>query len=274
MTGFTSITENGDGVRGETSSEYRVAGVAGIATNHFGRAAGVIGESASGPGIFGRGIRDAGVVGYHGDPELSETTVANDASKAGIFGASDSGAGILGYTTDPDSPAVYSFGLLRALALGGPFSAEFDGDIKVVGDIQLSGADCAERFDVGEGEDITPGTVVVVDHDDAIRECRDPYDTRVAGVVAGAGPLRPGIVLNSPSASANGTSVSLVGRTYCKVDGQYGGISIGDLLTSSGTPGHAMRAADQKRSFGATIGKALGHWRGDCGLIPILVALG
>ena len=67
--------------------------------------------------------------------------------------------------------------------------------------------------------------------------------------------------------------VGLVGKVYCKVDAQYGAIRVGDLLTTSATPGHAMKAADAVRAFGAVIGKALRNHDTGLGMIPILIAL-
>jgi hypothetical protein len=45
------------------------------------------------------------------------------------------------------------------------------------------------------------------------------------------------------------------------------------MLTTSSTPGHAMRATDPGRAFGAVIGKALGSLPSGRGLVPVLVAL-
>jgi len=65
----------------------------------------------------------------------------------------------------------------------------------------------------------------------------------------------------------------LVGKVYCNIDAQYGAIEVGDLLTSSSTPGCAMKASDVFKAFGAVIGKALCGLADGCRLIPILVAL-
>jgi hypothetical protein len=64
-----------------------------------------------------------------------------------------------------------------------------------------------------------------------------------------------------------------MGRVYCKVDSRDGAIEVGDLLTTSPTPGHAMKAADPMKAFGAVIGKALEPISRRMGMIPILVAL-
>jgi hypothetical protein len=64
-----------------------------------------------------------------------------------------------------------------------------------------------------------------------------------------------------------------VGKVFCKVDAQYGAIAVGDLLTTSPTLGHAMKATKPHKAFGAVIGKALRPLQDGCGLIPILIAL-
>ncbi|MHB8674710.1 MAG: hypothetical protein ACYDAK_13670, partial [Candidatus Limnocylindrales bacterium] len=68
-------------------------------------------------------------------------------------------------------------------------------------------------------------------------------------------------------------SVALVGKVYCKVDADYGPVDVGDLLTTSPTPGHAMKADDRNRAFGAVIGKAMASLDSGSSLVPILVAL-
>jgi hypothetical protein len=65
----------------------------------------------------------------------------------------------------------------------------------------------------------------------------------------------------------------LAGTAYCKVDATYGGIQVGDLLTTSPTPGYAMKVTDASRAFGAVLGKALRPLASGTGLVPVLVAL-
>ena len=45
------------------------------------------------------------------------------------------------------------------------------------------------------------------------------------------------------------------------------------MLTSSPTQGHAMKAIDHGRAFGAVVGKALRPLDSGRGLIPILITL-
>jgi hypothetical protein len=140
-------------------------------------------------------------------------------------------------------------------------------------DVVLTGADCAEQFDAVGPEAIEPGTVLVIDDCGALQPCRKAYDRRVAGVVSGAGSFRPGIVLDRRADSSGRATIALVGKVFCKVNADYEPIGVGDLLTTSPTPGHAMRTADPRQAFGSVIGKALAGRDEGCGLIPILVAL-
>ena len=138
------------------------------------------------------------------------------------------------------------------------------------GDIKLSGADCAEEFLVC-AYDITPGTVLVIG-DGNLRPCKEPYDRRVAGIVSGGNGYSPGIILDRVGGT-NRMPVALTGKAYCNVDAQYGPIEVGDLLTTSPTPGHAMKARDPAMSFGAVLGKALAPLPSGKGMVPVLVSL-
>jgi len=64
-----------------------------------------------------------------------------------------------------------------------------------------------------------------------------------------------------------------MGKVFCKVDAQTSPVEVGDLLTTSATPGHAMKAEDPTKAFGSVIGKALRPFKEGAGLIPILIAL-
>lgn len=147
------------------------------------------------------------------------------------------------------------------------------GNIAVNGDIRLLNADCAEDFDICESADAEPGTVMVLGDDGALQPSSEPYDKRVAGVVSGAGQYRPGIVLDKLETGRPRKPIALMGKVYCKVDAGFGEIAAGDLLTTSPTPGHAMKVADPSRALGTVIGKALRAFREGQGLVPVLIAL-
>jgi hypothetical protein len=126
---------------------------------------------------------------------------------------------------------------------------------------------------VRDASTVEPGSVLVIDDTGQLRESTAAYDRRVAGVVSGGGSFGPGIVLDRQRSLSDRKPVALVGKVYCKVDADCGAVAVGDLLTTADTPGHAMKAADPQRAFGAVIGKALAPLPCGRGLIPILVAL-
>jgi hypothetical protein len=141
------------------------------------------------------------------------------------------------------------------------------------GDIILRNADCAEDFDIADANDVSPGTVMTIGEDGRLLESWRPYDRCVAGVLSGAGDLKPGIVLGRHEETPGRRPIALTGRAWCRVEGRTAPIAVGDLLTTSSIPGVAMKAADPTRAFGAVIGKALAPFASGEGSIPILVAL-
>lgn len=149
------------------------------------------------------------------------------------------------------------------------------GNISLTGDITLTNADCAEDFDISVGSEmIEPGTVMVLGEGEKLQQSQIAYDKRVAGVISGAGNYKPGLILDKQESSSNlRLPIALMGKVYCKVDASYGAIEVGDLLTTSPTPGHAMKADNPLKAFGTVIGKALRPLAEGQGLIPVLVAL-
>jgi hypothetical protein len=65
----------------------------------------------------------------------------------------------------------------------------------------------------------------------------------------------------------------MVGIVPCKVSAENGSIQRGDLLTTSDTPGHAMKVTDRSGAIGAILGKALAPLESGTGIIPVLVML-
>lgn len=156
---------------------------------------------------------------------------------------------------------------------GGGFSGSgvlIDGN---AGDVILQNSDCAEDFEISPTEKVDPGTVMALNDDGKLVQGKQPYDKRVAGVISGAGDLKPGLILGRQVGHVDRVPIALMGRVNCKVDADYKPIDVGDLLTTSATPGHAMKASDPIKSFGSVIGKALRPLKVGCDLIPILVAL-
>ena len=67
--------------------------------------------------------------------------------------------------------------------------------------------------------------------------------------------------------------MALSGRVYVQADAAFGAIQPGDLLTTSDTPGHAMKVADYAKAQGAILGKAMSGLKEGKGLVLVLVTL-
>jgi hypothetical protein len=140
--------------------------------------------------------------------------------------------------------------------------------------VQLgTGLDYAEGFDVSEADQVKPGAVLVIDakNPGKLALSSRAYDRKVAGIAAGAGGLDSGVKLGTGQFDH---SVALAGRVYCNVDATEVGVEAGDLLTTSDTPGYAMKVTDYSRAQGAVLGKAMESLeQGKRGQILVLVTL-
>ena len=136
------------------------------------------------------------------------------------------------------------------------------------------GADLAEPFQMSEDE-IPKGSVVVIDQENPghLKLSTEAYDTRVAGIVSGANGVKPGISLHQEGALEGGENVALSGRVYVQADATTGAIKPGDLLTTSDTPGHAMKVGDHAKAQGAILGKAMTGLKEGKGMVLVLVTL-
>jgi len=140
--------------------------------------------------------------------------------------------------------------------------------------LEIMGADVAEKFPVSEP--VEPGMVVEIDpeHAGQLRSSREAYNRRVAGVVSGAGDLPTGIVLAHLPGQESAPAIAMSGRVWVHCDTSNGAIEPGHMLTTSDTPGHAMKVTDYARSQGAIIGKAMTSLEnGGTGLVLVLVSL-
>lgn len=140
------------------------------------------------------------------------------------------------------------------------------------------GADISEPFHINpSGAAPQPGHVVCIDpgNPERLTLSTTPYDRRVAGIISGAGGVKPGITLRQEGTVADGTHpVALTGRVYVWCDADEGGrIAAGDLLTTSATPGHAMKANDANRLVGTVLGKAMTSLDSGRGLVLVIVGL-
>jgi hypothetical protein len=262
--------------------------------------AGVSGESDTSPGVYGRSA--ATVVSATAPPPPPRAGVTGESDTSpGVYGGSQSFDAVVGETSSNAHAGVTGRNLtttggVGVYGVGGQYAGKFDGAVQVNGNADVTGtlnangdahvtgtmyakvdvvlgSDCAEDFDVAPMAEVEPGTVMILSDNGALRMSQCPYDKKVAGVISGAGDYKPGLILGRSERSQKRMPLALLGKVYCKVDAQYAPVGVGDLLTTSPTPGHAMRVVDPLKAFGAVIGKALRPLQSGTGLVPILVTL-
>lgn len=296
MPTFQAPVEVSDSLSGSTPITGTIIGNPAIGDPELGPVSGVIQASSiqlyTYPGPNG-GQQTISLLGP--DQSISAGSISTPGFVAGAGGVTlNQGANltvIQGSLTVQDQTGSFAFSVAQSPATGamtvtfvsggpgaslsadGSGTLQLGGSMQVNGDILLPAADCAEEFDVAAAEEIDPGTVMVLGDDGALYISKIAYDKKVAGVVSGAGKFRPGMILDRRDSSGRRLPIGLVGKVYCKADARYGQIEVGDMLTTSPTPGHAMKAVDPAKAFGCVLGKALGPLSQGRGLIPMLISL-
>lgn len=193
---------------------------------------------------------DGGTVGVYG---MSDTI--------GVYGVTDSSSsyqcGVVGYNSDSGNLGY----------IGCPnYGLYTPDDAKVAGELIVedgcTGCDIAEHF---IGDNLEPGDVVVLDPTTfrSVKKTTEPYNKLAAGVVS----TDPTIIMGID----DGVPIALSGVVPTKV---IGTVHLGDLLTTSSTPGYAMACADYELCAGAIIGKAMEENTRGKGVITALVMLG
>ena len=197
--------------------------------------------------------------------------VIGDGTRGLVFGVASTGGGA-------GASRIWTKGGSEFLALGGATSGDvltingvnvgINGPLTVNGIasthklVVTGGSDVAEPYNIAAGA-VAPiaGYVVAIDRAriGQMRVADKEYDTTVSGIISGANGVEPGITLTQKGTVADGSlPVASVGRVWCWCDADAGGaIAAGDLLTTSATLGHAMKANDARRERGAILGKAM-----------------
>ncbi len=148
----------------------------------------------------------------------------------------------------------------------------------ITGVLQITGGgDLSEQFNVNATDAAPgPGMVVCIDPQNAgeLVVSQEAYDRTVAGVISGAGGVRPGMLMGQRGSEADGEHpVALTGRVYVWADASAGPIEPGDMLTTAEVPGHAMKVTDFGKAQGAILGKAMSSLASGKGLVLVLVSL-
>ncbi|MCI0397074.1 MAG: hypothetical protein L0332_00315 [Chloroflexi bacterium] len=136
-------------------------------------------------------------------------------------------------------------------------------------------ADFAEMLPAVAG--LAPGDVLVIGPDGRLMRSSEAYQASVAGVYS----TQPGFVGGQPVEGEleDHVPLAVVGVVPVKASAENGPILPGDMLTTSATPGHAMRAEPLEIDgftfypSGVVIGKALEGLDKDTGVILMLVVL-
>jgi hypothetical protein len=306
-TGVNGESVSSHAMLGTTSGGGSVSGVYGSSSGANGN--GVIGEANNGPsanGVWGKSANGRGVVGTSLSGNAIWAQSSGQARNAATLRADNvnSSQGMAAYLTNMSNFATAHFAnsnngeVLYLQANGGPFiravdhaesatlfSVNYDGTT-VTKVLQITGgSDFSEQFEVNEApaagspasaSPIQPGLVVSIDpaSPGKLIVSRQAYDRRVAGIISGAGGVKPGMMMGQAGSIADGSHpVALTGRVYCRADASNGSIEPGDLLTTASTPGHAMKVTDPAKAQGAIIGKAMTALKEGKGLVLVLVTL-
>jgi hypothetical protein len=263
-------------------------------TNGVGRAL-VDGYGANGGGTFiayqNDGSIGAYILGDDGGAGSIYLYNTNSAQRISLDGQSVGGGGEISVRDGDGSETVEILGAEFAgdggqIALrraDGVTTILIDGDFNGDGRITTQeleitgGSDLSEQFDIKAiHETIRPGMLVCIDPErpGELVMSTKAYDRAAAGVVSGAGGVKPGMLMGQRGTKADGRHpVALTGRVYCMVDASHGPIKPGDLITTSDTPGHGMKVEDHSRAQGAIIGKAMTPLASGKGLVLVLVSL-
>ncbi len=249
-----------------TNTAPSILGCKGTCGSYAMSPTGVKGESSAGDGIQG---------------------ISTAALGRGLYGSNVSNIAIAGYnnvadTTNHSKPTLY---LVQGNASGDfvvgaesyygtrDFRIDRNGKGFFNGNIQTSGADFAEQISAEElSTAYEPGDVLVISTslDRSAALASEPFSTLVLGVYSS----NPGYLAGAPDTNdpLSGLPVAVMGIVPCKVSAENGPIQRGDLLVTSSTPGHAMRAGANP-PVGTVLGKAMEAMSEGAGLIQILVTL-
>lgn len=286
--GVWGVSASGDGTGVLGTAPNTVGTAAGVAgTSDAGQGFGVLGTATSSNGVGVKGTASSASgssIGVHG--------YANSASGVGVFAQSQgTGLSAVGQTQGAVIASVGTTGtgltvqtsgnnlaIFQTVSAGVPTNkARIDTSGKgwFNGGTATSGADFAESVVTQRpANEYEPGDVMVIDVTGTRRFARSAAanSTLVSGVYATKpGVLaRPGDVAGDLKWTETEVPMAIVGIVPCKVCDEGGAIEPGDLLVTSSTPGHAMKAPANPAA-GTLLGKALGRLDGKSGKVEILL---
>lgn len=288
----TGVYGNGEdiGVFGSSEGKAGVKGFSNLET-------GVIGQSMSGDGMYAQSNLGNGIMGVTGvgitvwDPKNYGGAFVGIGNNNGVFGRGSTGGKFIG--TEHGIVAQSGTDDVNRILLN-KYAGVFYGKgtsrgLGVFGDVYSTGVfrggqtglDIAEWIKSSDAS-VQAGDVVIINPGEieTVIKSRAPYSTLVAGIISTnpgylAGNLEKGNeLLDKEEIEKKGyRMLALAGRVPCNVSAENGPIEIGDLLTTSSTPGYAMKVTDKIKAMGAIVGKALEPLKEGKGKITVLVTL-
>lgn len=271
--GVSGLSLDGIGVKGESTNSHGVWGetssTSGGFAGYFTGTAGI--RTVTNEGTYAAALDNAVRItrsGWHGI-QIDNTSWAGIwIDNSGFDGFSVNSAGRDGFSVVSAARDYFRAGSDSDL----DFRVTNDGTAYADGGWQ-GAADFAELIETDNDVlEYEPGDVLVIssDQDRAVTLSLKPYSSDVIGVYS----TKPGFVGSihpMDDENYNEIPVAITGIVPCKVSTENGPIKRGDLLTSSGTPGYAMKATDPK--IGTILGKAMEALDSGKAKIEVLVIL-
>ena len=288
------------GVTGVAHNGYNASGVLGWSISGNG----VEGSSDNGTGVWAHSFNGTGLFAHS---DNSHSIYVDGSGSAGVYVSSAGTSGVYVASATYAGVAVYSAGMMGmwihsaaqdgilvetagwdGVHVSGPVGGVYygsgkkgDEDFAVLntGEVRSKVGFAAPTHGFAENMAVEgvkagyePGDVLVASSagKGAVALSSTAYSRAVIGVYA----TSPAYVGGQPvpkDQPAGGVPVTILGTVLCKVSTENGPIRPGDLLVTSATPGHAMRADDPPP--GTVLGKAMESLDSGAGLILVLVTL-
>ena len=291
--GITNSTEaNAVAVLGEVNSTTPGAfsaavrginsgtGAAGIGVwgSQAGSGWGVYGTSGTGFGVYamsgGSGRNQAALRAHNGNISHGMAAYITNSSDyhTAHFANSGTNGGVLYLQNNGNAAGVGGGDFITAKNSGESdtqFRVDSAGNVYGDGATYNSPADYAEMLLAEEG--LEPGDLLAIGPDGTLVKAVGAYNTNVAGVYS----TEPGFVggYSDEEDMTGKVPLAVLGVVPAKASAENGAIQPGDLLTTSDTPGHVMKATERDLMLGAVVGKALEGLDSGTGTIKVLVTL-
>lgn len=247
-----------------------------LSVANFGNGQALAGYSLGGIGAYfeggGQGRNSAALRVYNRNATQGMATYMVNKSNFATAHFSNSGTGEVLYLTNGGTNSAGSGGGDFITARNQPendtqFRVRTDGRVFADAGYSTGAGDVAEMLPAVEG--LEPGDTLVIGPQGKLTRSTKAYQPTVVGVYSTA----PGFIGGQPvdQILEDHVPLAIAGIVPVRATAENGAIQLGDLLTTSSTPGHAMKATQDRP--GTIIGKALGELASGTGTVNILIML-